>query len=105
MTALGCATIQIDARGMATLEIEDAEGEIHSYSVTPAPEGLDQWACTICRLDGEGEGPYRVAQEPGGRWVCNCPSHRYKKGPHAPRGCKHTAAVKLLFTFARSLVP
>jgi len=98
-----CAVLSIDARGLATLEIPDADGEVRSYRVSPAPEGLDEWACLVERLDGEGESPYRVARTPEGSWRCACPSFRYRKGPHGPRGCKHVASARPIFALVRSL--
>ena len=90
--------IVIDPRGAATIEIPDAEGEVHSYSVEPASEGLDAWACSLRRLDGEGDSPYRIAQNLSGSWRCSCGDAIYRARKEH-RLCKHARAarnVKLL---------
>ncbi len=89
--------ILIDARGAATVEIADAEGEVHSYGVEPAPEGLDRWACFLTRLDGKGDSPYRVALSLGGAWRCPCGdmTHSRRQCRTRKRGapCKHICAA------------
>ena len=83
----------IDARGAATVEIPDAEGEVHSYSIESAPEGLDAWACSLRRLDGEGDSPYRVARNLSGSWRCSCGDSIYRARKES-RLCKHARAAR-----------
>lgn len=85
-------TILIDDRGLASLEIPDPSGELHSYALTLAPSGLALWACGLTRLDTGAE--YRVTDEGRGRFRCSCEAYKYRKrGQH---DCKHTTAVRPL---------
>src|SRR5262245_16985376 len=67
----------------------------------PAAPGL---GLILRRLDGKG-GPYRVARQYGRVWRCSCPAYRYRKGPEAPYGCKHTHAARGLFDLTERLTP
>lgn len=67
----------IDDRGLLTLEILAGNGEVISYVVTRAPDGLDQWAVTLARTDGEAT--YRIAFD-GKRYRCSCPHWRFRGG-------------------------
>jgi hypothetical protein len=96
--------IQIDARGCATLEITDSEGEVFSYSVALASSGFDTWVVTLTRLDGEGKSPYRVAINPTGSWRCSCDDAHWR-ARKAKRLCKHARAVKGLYLLTQSLIP
>lgn len=99
--------IVIDARGCATVEITDAEGEVHSYGIEPAPEGLDRWACHLTRLDGKGDSPYRVALSLSGVWRCACADMVYSRRTHRSRKrgapCKHIENVRPWFLAANRL--
>lgn len=78
------------------LEIIDADGEAHDYLMAFTGEGLDAWACTLTRLDGEGDSPYRVAFSLAGSWRCACPDARYR-ARKLRRACKHVQAVANLY--------
>lgn len=93
-------TIVIDDRQVPTLEIPDAEGELHSYTLSPAPPGLDEWACLVKRTDTGAV--YRVALGPRGRWACSCHDYRYRSGK-LPAACKHCQAVKGLRALMEAL--
>jgi hypothetical protein len=98
------ATIAIDDRGLATLEVQDARGEAHSYTVRPAPPGLASWAVELERLDTGAK--YRVAVyvlATVERWQCSCPDFRFRRGREGPRGCKHTRACAGLRALILSL--
>jgi hypothetical protein len=98
------ATISIDERGLATLDIRDAQGEAHSYTVRPAPPGLASWAVELERLDTAAK--YRVAVYALAtveRWQCSCPDYLYRRGKDQPRGCKHTRACAGLRALILSL--
>lgn len=88
------STLAVDSRQIVTLEIADPEGEVFSYSITAAPPGLDEFALSLTRLD-TGD-THKVAVDARGKWTCTCKSFRHRKGPHAPRGCKHCVACKAL---------
>lgn len=86
--------IAIDDRGIPTLEIEDAQGEVVSYKVALAPRGLSRWAVILENLtNGES---YRISLEYAGWFRCSCPAFFYRKSAQHPRGCKHASAVKHL---------
>jgi hypothetical protein len=105
VNALECSTvILIDARGVCTVEIADSEGEVHSYSIAPAAPGFDAWACTLTRLDGEGESPYRVSLNLTGSWRCACGDAVYR-ARKARRFCKHEKAVAPIYNLLRRLLP
>src|SRR5262245_28496326 len=78
-------------RGRPLVDIADAEGEVYRYLLSPAPSGLDDWACRLERQDTGSA--YRVGLGPDGRWRCDCRSWKYRKGPWAREGCKHVRAV------------
>jgi len=101
--AADVCVLAIDGRG-ATAEIAGADGEVHSYAVEPAPEGLDAWACSLRRLDGEGEGPYRVAQSLTGSWRCGCPDALYRARKES-RLCKHARAARRIKALIDRLMP
>ena len=94
--------IEIDERGIATVEIADAEGELHSYSIERAPAGLSDAAFALTRLDSQE--CYRVELFPSGRWRCSCPSWKYRRGGEHPHGCKHTSALTPLYRFLSRLM-
>src|SRR5215831_15236895 len=85
-------TINIDDRGLASLEIPDAEGEIHSYRFRLVPAGLSLWACEVVRADSDKT--YRVEELSPGRWTCSCPAEMYRK--RGAEHCKHCEAARLL---------
>ncbi len=78
------------------LQIPDADGEPHDYLMAFSGEGPDAWACTLTRLDGEGESPYRVACTLRGSWTCECGDSRYRARKLA-RACKHVRTVANLY--------
>jgi hypothetical protein len=93
------ASIAIDDRGIATLEISGTDGDTASYTITAARPGLSLWACTLTRLDSESS--YRVSLEHTGFWNCTCPAWKYRR--HAEDVCKHCRAVKPLHRFIIAL--
>lgn len=99
--------VLIDARGVATVEIADPEGEVYSYAAAAAPEGLDEWACTLRRTDTGAT--HRLAVNGRGRWRCSCLDNVYRNRRHRSRGrgapCKHLEAVMNLKRFLDSLSP
>ena len=97
MTALS-----FDARGAACLELPDAEGEVHAYSLRRVPPGLSDWAIEVTRLD-TGEA-HRVSLS-GTSWRCGCPDWRYRRGREGQpgRGCKHVRGVRDVYLFLRQL--
>lgn len=92
--------ITLDERAQ-TVEIADADGEPHSYSVVSCPAGLGLWACSLTRLDRSET--YRVAVERGDYWRCSCPAWKYRKV--ASDACKHCEAARRLYRFLMSLIP
>lgn len=85
----------IDGDGL--LCIPDHKGVVHRYLAELAPEGLDDWAVVLRRLDDQkGDGPYRVARTPGGRWTCECLDRFYRAGKEARR-CKHVYCLQKLY--------
>lgn len=83
--------ITID-RGVPTIEIVDAGGELHSYEFWPTEPLDDAWAVILRRTDGQGESPYRVSQTHQGSWRCACPDAVYR-ARKARRFCKHALAA------------
>lgn len=96
------ACVLIDARGVATLEVPDADGEVRSYAVSPAPAGLDAAAVRVERIDTGAS--YRVARDFRGRWRCSCPDALYRGRPRRLQ-CKHMAAVAPLFALIERIKP
>lgn len=98
-------TIAIDERHLASLEIPDSEGEVHSYQMERTPAGLDDWAVLLTRTDGVGESPWRVAVDGEGVWRCSCPDWVYRRrrnrGHKGP--CKHMTAARDLYALALEL--
>ncbi len=79
------------ARGF-TVEIPDAEGEVHSYRLRASRPGLDEWAVT---LDHQGtEARYRVGVDALGLWRCSCPDWKYRHRPSRGGGCKHVCCIR-----------
>lgn len=101
LTATPAPALAADDRGILSLEIAGPDGEVHSYAIAPAPEGLDRWAVELTRLDGQGDSPYRIALDPRGRWNCDCTNARYRKRNTGP--CKHVVAVRGLYLLMRDL--
>lgn len=93
--------IRIDSRGLGTVEIPDADGEMRSYRsklMPPRWRVSDDdnreylWTILFQRVDSGNEYFTRVYREGsrGERWTCSCPSHTYRKRGAPP--CKHIRA-------------
>lgn len=97
------SVLAIDTRQVVTLEVADAQGEVHSYSIEAAPPGLDEFSLYLTRLDTGDR--HRVAVDARGRWRCSCPDHRYRrsKGGDPRDKCKHVQNVKALRRLLESL--
>jgi hypothetical protein len=91
--------IHVADDGTPTLEIPDAGGKVHTYSVAPAEPEEALWACTLVRLDSGDT--YRVERRSAVAWWCECPAHKFKKRRDPP--CKHCLALKGLRAFFRML--
>jgi hypothetical protein len=76
------------------VQLADAGGEVHAYSVAPLAPGPDRWAVHFARLDGARD--YRVALTPAGSWSCACPDARYRARRQS-RLCKHARAARGLY--------
>lgn len=85
-------SLDIDERGLGTLAIADAEGELHAYRVRLIPRGLALWAVEMVRCDTEAS--YRVALYAPSRWTCTCPAETYRK--RGSDHCKHCQAAQAL---------
>jgi hypothetical protein len=104
-----CPAIVFDHLGRFHVEIPGSTGEVVAYYAQRADAGADMFAALIGRLDQTGDGPYRIGLSRAGWWRCAavrtgepCKSYRFRKGPYAPRGCRHIAAVKNLYLLLRS---
>ena len=82
-------SIDIDARGLGTVGIEDAEGCVQDYRVRLVPRGLSLWAVELTRVDTQTS--YLVRVHAGNRWECECPAEKYRK--RGADHCKHIAAM------------
>lgn len=99
--SMSATVIVIDERGVPTVEIPDAEGELHHYSIAPLPEGLDDFAVEVERLDTRDR--YRVSRWRN-TWRCGCPAWKFAKG--RPKLCKHVPEIARLESFlARMTTP
>lgn len=100
--ALAPTVLLIDDRGFCTLEIPDSDGRVISYTLERdwARPGV---AVVVRRIDGEA-GPYVVWRRPGRLWTCDCEAHRFKSGPYAQYGCKHTRAVRAILNQSHRLL-
>lgn len=83
------SAIVLDSRGSPALEILDARGRPHLYTLAPAIALPDVWAVWLTREDGEEA--YRVALALTGQWVCTCRHFEFR---HPREGCKHCIAVR-----------
>lgn len=92
--------ITID-QGTPSVEIEDAAGEVHAYSLAGAPLRLDAFAVSLARCDGGGA-PYRVATAGLGVWYCECGDAKFRAGRER-RLCKHQRAARDLLALVRIL--
>ncbi len=98
------ARLNIDSSGLILLEIPDAKGDSHSYSVNPAPTDLDPkyWSVLVKRLDSEDE--YLVAVGSSHRWTCGCKDFQFRaKGQ--PYQCKHIKDMKCIKAAIDRLMP
>lgn len=91
--------IDVDHRGLGTLGIPDAEGEVRSYRLRLVPRGLSLWAIEFVRADTEAT--YLVRVFATGKWECDCPAFTYKK--RGERDCKHTLAARSFRAFLANL--
>ncbi|HTU18520.1 MAG TPA: Rad52/Rad22 family DNA repair protein [Gemmataceae bacterium] len=94
--------IAIDDRGIPTLEIDSANGEVSSYRGEPVDGGFELHNLA----NGE---RYRVSPHTPNLWHCSCPAWKFRKSKKASRGCKHAAAVmhlvKLLMDYRVLIAP
>ena len=86
-----------------TLQLTDHDGRVIDY-VVELDRDADGWGVILRRVDCEA-GPYHVGRQPGRMWHCDCQSFRFRKGPYAPYGCKHTHSVRNLFALVERLQP
>lgn len=89
------------------LEIPDADGRTHDYLIARAlPDALkgERWACSVDRLDGEGDSPYHVALTHAGSWTCDC-SDSFYRARKLRRACKHAAHVAPLYLTCEEIMP
>lgn len=93
-------SIDIDDRGLATLAIAGADGELGTYRFRLAPRGLSLWALEVTRADTDAT--YRVWEESPGRWNCSCLSQVYRK--RGAEMCKHVQAIRLLRAWLKSFL-
>lgn len=87
---------------LGNVHLPDHEGRVIVYSPEPAPQGLDDWAVLLRRIDGQA-GPYRVARTPQGRWRCDCHDTKFGRPKRELRQCKHRYAAQKLWTLLRRL--
>lgn len=80
--------IDIDDRGLGTIGIADADGEINAYRLRLVPRGLGLWAVELVRTDTQASYAVRVFN--GNRWECSCPAFQYRK---RGQSCKHVEAM------------
>lgn len=91
--------------------IPDHKGVVRRYLPELAPEGLDDWAMTLRRMDkdeenrGEGEHPYRVARTMKGRWRCTCDDSAFGRPKREGRLCKHRHAAQKIWLVLQRLTP
>lgn len=92
--------IDIDDRGIPTIGIADAAGEIRDYRIEAAPPGLSLWAVRLVRCDTGAA--YHVSTDGPLCWSCDCPAQTYRKRGNPP--CKHCEAARLLYAARDSLL-
>ena len=92
------ALIEIDDRGLATLNIPEPDGGLYPYRFRVLPPGLALWAIEVVRADTGAT--YRVAVYPPSRWDCTCPLQQ--KGRRSQKPCKHIVAARAVRAFSTS---
>ena len=89
-------TIAVDDRGLASLEIPDAGGEVHSYRFRLLRVG--DWCCGVQLIRHDTGASYIVERR---RMTCDCPAEKYRK--RGAGHCKHIAAARALWAFLDQL--
>lgn len=92
------SVILLSARGDPVLEIEDAEGVPHTYSLE-LPTGTATFCARVERQDTGSE--YRVVHDTRG-WTCECPDWRYRRRKTG-EDCKHIRELKPLEAMLQKL--
>lgn len=82
-------SVDIDERGLGTIGIADANGEINAYRIRQSPRGLSLWAVELTRVDSDSTYLVRVMR--AGVWECDCPAEKYRK--RGSDHCKHVQAM------------